>query len=161
MIAIRRLNRGEAAVYRGVRLEALRDAPEAFSTSYESALKRDDESWISQADSSAHGNDRATFIVFDDQPIGLAALYRDPDIPLSGELLQMWIAPSHRGGNVAIDLMDHLFKWAGHHGFQSIRAQVTRGNSRALRFYEKYGFRPISSVNENLLLAKPVVQSEA
>lgn len=160
MHIIRRLNIGEAAVYRSLRLEALKDSPEAFSTTYESALERDDNSWISQADSSAHGNDRATFIVFDDRPIGLAALYRDSDIPSEGELLQMWIAPSHRGGGVAADLLDHLFRWAANHSFTSIRAEVTQGNLRALRFYKKYGFQPISSEARDLLLTKPVEQGD-
>lgn len=156
MHTIRRLNAGEASVYRSLRLEALKDSPEAFSTSYESALKRDDDSWTLQADSSAHGSDRATFIVLADRPIGLAALYRDADHPSVGELLQMWIAPSHRGGGAAADLLDHLFRWAARHSFASIRAEVTQGNLRALRFYEKYGFQPVFPETQNPVLTKPV-----
>lgn len=158
MPTIRRVNAGEAAVYRSLRLEALKDSPEAFSTTYESALERDDNSWNSQADSSAHGSDRATFIVFDDRPVGLAALYRDPGIPSVGELLQMWIAPSHRGGAVSVDLLDHLFRWAADHSFTWIRAEVTQGNLRALRFYQMYGFKPLSPGTKDLLLIKPVEQ---
>jgi RimJ/RimL family protein N-acetyltransferase len=156
MHTIRRLNVGEAAVYRSLRLEALQDSPEAFSTTWESALGRDDNSWVVQADSSALGSDRATFVVFDDRPIGLAALYRDSGVSPVGELLQMWIAPSHRGGAVAADLLDHLFRWAANHSFTSIRAEVTQGNLRALRFYEKYGFRPLSSEAGASQLTKPV-----
>ena len=156
MHTIRRLNVGEAAVYRSLRLEALQDSPEAFSTTYESALERDHDSWVVQADSSALGSDRATFVVFDDRPIGLAALYRDSGASPVGELLQMWIAPSHRGGAVAADLLDHLFRWAANHSFTSIRAEVTQGNLRALRFYGKYGFQPLSSEAGAIQLTKPV-----
>ncbi len=154
---IRRLQASEATVYRDLRLEALRESPEAFATSYESALGRDDASWAAQADSSAQGSDRATFIIFDDAPVGLAALYRLPKTPLVGELLQMWIAPSHRGCGVAAELLDHVFQWAALHEFTSVKAEVTWGNVRALRFYERQGFHLVSAENgSSYVLSKSI-----
>ena len=141
---IRRLNIGEAALYRRVRLEALRDSPEAFATSYASALERNDESWIAQADDSATGDDRATFLVLmDDEPVGMAALYRDAEDHSMGELIQMWISPAHRGSTMAAELLEHVFAWAAGCGIQTIRAEVTEGNTRALRFYERQGLRKV------------------
>ena len=137
---IRRLNAGEHELYRAVRLESLRESPEAFSTTYESALQRDDDSWRVQADASASGSDRATFVVIDERPVGLGAIYRDQDRPQDGELIQVWISPECRGRQVAADLMNALFQWAASNGFETIRAEVTPGNLRALRFYEKCGF---------------------
>jgi RimJ/RimL family protein N-acetyltransferase len=153
---IRRIKFGEAALYRSIRLEALMDSPEAFSTSYESALARAPDSWIIQADATAEGKDRATFIAFQDRPIGLAALYRDGDYSTTGELIQMWVAPEYRGGSLAADLLDHLFQWAAEHDFQLIRAQVTEGNPRALRFYLKYGFELSHPQENNTTLLKSV-----
>lgn len=137
---IRRLNIGEADLYRHVRLESLKESPEAFAASYEAALSRDHDSWSVQADASASGRDRATFIVLGNQPIGLAALYRDQCFPDEGELIQVWVSPANRGSRIATDLMDAIFDWASCHEFGSIRAEVTHHNLRALRFYEKYGF---------------------
>ena len=137
---VRRLNEGEADLYRSVRLEALRESPEAFATTYESALSRNGDNWVTQADASASGRDRAIFIVLADQPIGLGALYRDHGRPNEGELIQVWVSPEGRGGRVATDLMNTIFGWAASNGFETIRAEVTRNNSRALRFYEKHGF---------------------
>lgn len=145
MPTIRRIHMGEATLYRSIRLEALIDSPEAFSTSYESALARDLDSWVSQADASAQGGDRATFIAFQDRPIGMAALYRDSNHSPTGDLIQMWVSPEHRGSSLAADLLDHLFQWAAGHDFHTIRAEITPGNQRALRFYQKYGFQPSPS----------------
>lgn len=156
MHTIRRLFLGEAATYRRIRLEALKESPAAFATTYDSALSRDEASWVAQADSSAQGDDRAIFLAWDDHPIGLAALYRDAENRSTGDLLQMWIAPSHRGGSAASDLLDHLLQWASMRAFTSIRAEVTSGNTRALRFYEKYGFQTIPSATGVILFAKPV-----
>lgn len=156
MHTIRRLSPGEATLYRQIRLDALLDSPEAFATSHESALKRNDESWIAQADGSAHGDDRATFLVMDEEPVGMAALYRDATDHTEGELIQMWIAPSYRGSSLAADLLDHVFTWAAERGFKTIRAEVTDGNTRALRFYERYGFRRMGSGDGGMVLVRKV-----
>lgn len=157
MHTIRRLRIGEAALYRHIRLAALRESPEAFATSYESALERNDESWIAQADGSSVGDDRATFLMLDEESVGLAALYRDAEDPTSGELIQMWISPACRGSSIAKDLLDHVFAWASVRGFRTIRAEVTPNNPRALRFYERYGFRRITSEGSGDLLVMEVV----
>lgn len=109
MYSIRRLNVGEAELYRTIRLESLRDSPQAFSSTYESALNRDSDSWTNQADEAALSGDRAIFIVLTDCPIGLAGIYRDPENHCCGELLQMWVSPPYRGSSLAAGLLDHLF----------------------------------------------------
>ena len=156
MHSIRRLTVGEATLYREIRLRALKESPEAFTTTYESAFNRDPESWAAQADGSAEGSDRATFVALADGPIGLAALYRDPDYPFRGELIQVWVSADHRGSSVAAELLDHIFEWASHHDFRLVRAQVTPGNSRALRFYKKYGFEQIGSDGDITILTREV-----
>lgn len=153
MPVIRRLNPGESALYRALRLEALKESPHAFSTTYASALERNEDSWIQQADGSAQGPDRATFVVLADQPAGLAAIYRNAGDTTDGELIQMWIAPEHRGGPLASELLEALLDWAARQGFGTIRAEVTPGNSRALRFYQKCGFRLLDPDSADAVLA--------
>lgn len=146
---VRRLNSGEWALLKRIRLDALKvcglynlsneetlshctrldefqDSPEAFETSLEDAKKRGKETWVQQADDSATGDVRCTFVAVDERgtPVGIAALYRDyPDgnnrqfltdmkpppyrmtnLCLSllasastAELLQVWVAPRYRG----------------------------------------------------------------
>ena len=160
MLAVRRLRVGEGHLFRQLRLASLREAPYAFSTSYASALARSPESWDEQADSTAQGTDRATFIAFvDELPIGIAALYRHPDGSEVGELLQVWVTPEYRHTEVAVHLMDAVFQWVGEHGFRSVHATITEGNARALAFYRKYGFEvagDASSQGEAILLGKQV-----
>lgn len=160
MSTIRRLALGEAELYRNARLMALRESPDAFSSRYEDAVTRSDQSWAEQADASASGSDRATFIVIDGRPVGLAALYRDPQDPLLGELIQMWVAPEKRGGSEARDLIREIFRWAGAHGFSRVTAEVMSSNTRAIQFYKKCGF--VDSLdqtlhsNSSVVLTKPV-----
>jgi ribosomal protein S18 acetylase RimI-like enzyme len=141
LITIRRLETGEADLFKQIRLKSLQDAPYAFSSTYESSLRRSADSWREQADSTAQGKDRATFVAFsEDVPIGIAALYRLEGQADVGEVLQVWVASEFRGSRVAWDLMDVLFNWAGENNFRKIKVGVTKVNVRALKFYTKYGF---------------------
>lgn len=103
------------------------------------------------------GPDRATFVVITERPVGLAAIYRDAGDTSAGELIQMWIAPEHRGGPLASELLEALLDWAARQGFGTIRAEVTPGNSCALRFYQKCGFSQLDPESTNALLSIDLV----
>jgi len=157
MSVVRRLGVGEWELYKSVRLESLRDSPEAFSSLYEDAVERSEESWVNQVDASAVGKDRATFVVLDDGVVGVGALYRDSNDPDVGELLQVWVNPEKRGGSVAVDLLDGIFVWVRGNGFLRVKAEVMVSNVRALRFYERFGFvRVESEESSNVILVKDV-----
>jgi ribosomal protein S18 acetylase RimI-like enzyme len=148
MILVRRIQIGEGDLFKQIRLTSLRESPAAFVSTYESAVNRTSNSWSQQADSTAQGSDRATFIAFSgDSPIGIAALYRDKETIDIGEVFQVWVSPEYRSKGVAVDIMDAVFRWAGENGFRAIRATITKGNERALRFYRKYGFNVLNGTS--------------
>lgn len=157
MITIRRLRTGEVDLYKQLRLRALHDAPYAFPATYEAALQRSAESWREQAEGTARGSDRATFIAFaDDLPIGMAALYRRAGQVDEGELLQVWVSPDYRGTRLASDLMDACFRWAEENNFRTVIAGITKGNARALKFYIHYGFSMLEETSTGVYLVKAV-----
>lgn len=150
MLLIRRIQLGEAELFRSIRLAALHEAPGAFGSTYASALRRTPESWREQADSTACGPDRSTFLAFTGElPIGIAALYRGRRGSGTGELMQMWIAPEYRGRGIAKRMMDIVFQWAGDNQFRAIVVKVARNNARALRLYREYGFAPATRALSN------------
>ena len=135
MVSIRRLRSGEGELFKQLRLDSLLESPSAFSSTYESALNRGSESWSDQADSTARGSNRATFVAFaGGSPIGIAALYRNAEKVETGELLQVWVSPEYRSKGVAIKLLDAVFHWAAVNDFQTVVASVAKGNERAVRF---------------------------
>ncbi len=152
---IRRLRPGEAARFKQVRLQALQESPQAFGSRYADAVQRSDASWQEQAEASAQGNQRATFIAcVGEQTVGIAALYRHNEDPTIGEMLQVWVAPEYRSLGTAVDLIAALLDWGQQQGMQSIWATVKTDNLRALRFYERLGFSlltPEYSPGEDLL----------
>ena len=76
------------------------------------------------------------------------ALYRNEDETGAGskigELLQVWVSPQHQGHGVATEILETVCGWAKENGFTTIIAGIFPGNSRALAFYEKHGFRQTS-----------------
>ena len=158
MISIRRIQPGETDLYKQIRLMALKEAPYAFTSTYDSALQRSDQSWREQVESSALGSDRATFIAFANHvPIGIAALYRDQENSDTGELLQVWVHPEFRGTTVIWDLLDTIFQWAAENNFRKVIAGVTNENTRALKFYAKYGFLKMDESSPCVNLLKEVI----
>ena len=147
MTIIRRIYKGESSLYRDIRLASLKESPEAFSTSYQTASERTPERWSEQADSSAEGTDRCIFLALSKgKPIGVAALYHDEGHKDAGELVQVWVSPAHRGSGVASKLIQNIFEWAKKNGTSEIRTEVLDTNRRTIRFYERIGFEVADSV---------------
>ena len=141
MLTVRRIGLDEGTLYRELRLTSLADSPDAFSTTLESASARSLQSWGEQADDAAAGRDRAIFMAFcDDQPVGIAALYRDTGDQGLGEVVQVWVASAYRGGSAAGELLNSLLTWARDSGFERLSAWVNDENQRAARFFGKHGF---------------------
>jgi GNAT superfamily N-acetyltransferase len=148
MISIRRIRLGEGQLFKDLRLAALTESPNAFSSTYESAVERSWESWRDQADGSASGNDRCTLIAFaGGTPVGLGAVYRDGPQADEGELLQFWVRPDWRNHGVGRKLLEALLRWCEENGIVRVRASVTAGNDRAARFYTRYRFALLASAN--------------
>jgi RimJ/RimL family protein N-acetyltransferase len=150
MITVRRIRMGEGELFKQMRLTSLHESPSAFSSTYELALKRTPESWDDQADQSAEGPDRATFLLFsENSPIGIAALYRDVNNNDTGEVIQVWVSPEFRGKGAAETLMEAVFGWARENGFRKVLAGINQGNERALRFYQRLGFKLVQETKED------------
>jgi ribosomal protein S18 acetylase RimI-like enzyme len=134
--SVRQAVLGDEALLRKVRLQALRDAPAAFGSTYERELARttaDWQRWFSPG---------VTLLWSDaDEPLGLVVGMRDDTDPGIAHLMAMWVHPSLRGSGAADELVSALMVWARTEGFALLRLDVMRDNPRAVRFYQRCGFR--------------------
>jgi GNAT superfamily N-acetyltransferase len=122
-------------------LEALGEAPEAFSATLGEARLRPDKQWMQEAATHSTGQRSATYLVFaSGQPVSLAGAYFDDEIDGLVHLVAVWIRPEHRGTGAAASLVRTVADWAARSGGMQITAWVTQGNVRAERFYNKIGF---------------------
>ena len=133
---IRRLAPADAADYREVRLAALKDDPEAFSSRYGIEAARPDEDFAARLQTSVvHAAYREGRIV------GMAgvAARSDPVEPRCAFLWGVYVRPEMRGLGIASRMLDAALEKALER-FDEITLDVAAGNLPAIALYEKFGF---------------------
>ncbi|MBN1151534.1 GNAT family N-acetyltransferase [candidate division WOR-3 bacterium] len=156
MPLIRRIREEDWQIYRNIRLDAMKESPMAFSTTYQDAQKRDDRTWKEQVHSAVSGSERCTYLAFDgDKAIGVASIYGTDEEGV-GELIQVWVSPDYRGTSTAFDLIKTVLDWASRENYKSILAIVRKDNEKAVNFYIKFGFEKIDKSKENYCLLKEI-----
>ncbi|MBR0895897.1 GNAT family N-acetyltransferase [Bradyrhizobium tropiciagri] len=136
-IEIRRLLPADAALYRDIRLEALRVSPEAFGSAYETESAYPVE-WFS--DRLARGavilgafrGDEIAGIV------GFVAA-QGPKQRHKGELVSMYVRPAARRAGVGRRLIDAALELAAE-TVELVLIAVVKGNEQAHRLYRSAGF---------------------
>lgn len=142
-VQVRRIRADEGTLLRDLRLAALRDAPFAFESSFETESHRPGEVWDADATARSEGPLSATFIAeWDGRVAGLVGAYRSPEAPGTVELVSLWVEPAARGHGLAQSLVQAITQWAAAVGSTRVNLWVMRGNDRAIALYEKLAFVP-------------------
>jgi ribosomal protein S18 acetylase RimI-like enzyme len=140
-VTVRRIFANEGPALKSIRLEALRDSPSAFGSTYVEEVSEPDEHWARRASVGAGSEISATyFAVVDDRVVGLVGGYRLDSSDRSVELVSMWVSPAIRRVGIAGKLVDAVVEWATEIGVSCVDLWVTRGNDAALKLYGAAGF---------------------
>ena len=138
---IQRLTVEEVARLRSIRLCALRDAPDAFGSTFEEAAVRPLEVWSKQL------SGLATFVaVVGNSDVGLVRGMPDGKAGDTAWLISMWVAPEARGRGVGAALIDAVVKWARSEEFVKLLLDVGDLNVSAIALYTRKGFEPSGEV---------------
>jgi GNAT superfamily N-acetyltransferase len=135
-IAVRAIDASAWGTMRDVRLAALRDAPQAFGSSYQREIGFSREDWLARI---ARGvNFLAYAAEFGPAPAGLVGGF----VPQPGmaELVSMWVHPQARGLGVGRALVAAVVRWAADEAHCSVHLWVTETNEPARQLYERCGF---------------------
>ena len=152
---IRPTTAADAAALRGLRLEALRTEPLAFTADLAETAARPDEWWRELA---AHGRTGvggggggggiaapAVVMVIDagsGQLGGMAGVIAAPQPKLAhaGTVWGVYVRPPLRGRGLAAALVRACAAWAADRSLVTVRLSVAAGNDAARRCYERCGF---------------------
>jgi ribosomal protein S18 acetylase RimI-like enzyme len=138
---IRRVGAGDGPELRDLRLRALRDAPDAFTVTYEEGLVLPDTYWTEWAAEMAEGGSSFGLVAErEGRLIGIAVGAPHRDHAGVALLYGMWVDPAARGAGVARALVERVVAWARSAGFPAIWLRVTVSNDAAVRLYERCGF---------------------
>jgi RimJ/RimL family protein N-acetyltransferase len=134
--SIRRLGAADVDAFRSIRLEGLRNAPEAFGSTFEKESSESEEYFVDRLTRSAvFGGFAGNHLV------GVAGFYSFGDAKSAhkGVLWGMYVTPEARGTKLATLLVERLLEHAGKE-VEQVQLTVVAGNPRARRFYERMGF---------------------
>jgi GNAT superfamily N-acetyltransferase len=131
---VERLDSDSWQRFRGIRLYALADEPDAFGSSSARESEFDESDWRRLLELGPWW-----IAVVDGADIGIVAggTHRDYGVPW---VYSMWVDQRWRGGGVATSLLDTVVGWATQQGAARLGLDVADGVPRARRFYERYGF---------------------
>lgn len=155
--AIRRLGPGDLGAFRALRFEAISTHPQEFRYSPADEREVSVQAWATRL-----AEDFVVGVFNDEQLIGLGGLTR-----MTGEKLRhkgliwgMYVKPESRGTGAADEIISALIG----HGRQCLEMlilTVVQQNGRALRFYERWGFRTFGIEPASIKLAEGSYLDEA
>lgn len=143
MIRVSELGPEDWLVWRELRLRALEESPEAFSSTLAGTLERDarDGEAYWRGYFTRPGPTLVARTPGSDSACGMARLVPDPDPGTPAELLAVWVAPEARGRGAGRALVSACVEWlASHHARTRLRLAVVESNAPARRLYESCGF---------------------
>ena len=138
---IRRLVSSDAPAYRALRLRALRDHPEAFTSSYEEDVTQGIAHAERRLAAALSGRFWGAFL--DGQMVGMVGLDRETRAKNrhKGVVVGMYVAPEQARMGIARVLMDALLQDAQQEGLELLVLTVTSGNHGAENLYFESGFQ--------------------
>ncbi len=129
-----------AALFKDVRLRALKDMPTAFSSTFDEEAKLSDDDWITRA-AQWSGKSSVTYLAIEGSlTCGIASAYLDKQDHVQAHLASMWVAPTERRRGIGRMLVNAVMEWARARRVKTLRLIVTSNNQSAIRFYQDLGF---------------------
>jgi ribosomal protein S18 acetylase RimI-like enzyme len=141
ILQVRLVTPDDWATYRDVRLAALADTPEAFSSTLERERAFGEDVWRDRLGSAA------TFLAWrDGTPVGTVTVlaYHESHqhgFPGAAHIVAMWVTPAARRLGVGRQLVLAALDHARSDGAPSMVLWVFEDNERARALYERMGFR--------------------
>ncbi|SFC71717.1 Acetyltransferase (GNAT) domain-containing protein [Bacillus sp. 491mf] len=139
---IRKLTGVDAENYWDLRLEALQKNPEAYVTTYEEAIKKEEP--IQEVIKNLQGEHSYTFGAFDENNklVGIVTLLTELRAALrhKGHIVGMYVSSQSRGKGYARNLIHESVKEAKKLNVEQIGLSVVSDNIAAKKLYQSIGF---------------------
>jgi ribosomal protein S18 acetylase RimI-like enzyme len=132
--------------YRALRLQALRESPQAFGSSYAESVTHPDEFWINRLRDAEAGRNSLLFAEDRDRLVGLIGAYVEPDEPDIINVVSVFVAPDHRGRGLSTRLLDAILAEVRQRsGVRVARLTVNVSQTAAIRVYQRAGFVTVAT----------------
>jgi ribosomal protein S18 acetylase RimI-like enzyme len=143
-MVIRQLTETDAAIFRVLRLRALRESPHAFTNSYEEFSQQPLENTARRFRDQVDSHVNFTLGTFQaDQLVGIVGFYRETALKIQhkGSIVSMYVQPEYRSQGIARALLTEAIDRARRlPGLTQLLLGVMETQTTAKRLYESLGF---------------------
>lgn len=138
-ITVRALTEDEWETYRTLRLEALRESPDAFVADYDTEAAEPEDFWRARMARSVRLVAEA-----EGAHVGVVSIgsVSEDKGETAGQLFGLWVNPQWRGRSIAANLVRQGARIAEDKGLSQLYYWVGSDNGRAVAFASSFGFRP-------------------
>ena len=146
MIEIAKLSHDQWELYRDLRLEALKNDPVAFGSSFEEEVGLPKAAWLNRIPN-------AIFALDEEKPVGLIVWRREDRIKTrhTAYINSMYVAGKFRGQGIGGRLMTAAIdSIQASQGILKIRLSVIASQVPAFKLYSHFGFRTIGTAKKEL-----------
>jgi ribosomal protein S18 acetylase RimI-like enzyme len=163
---IRMLSAEDAAIFRELRLFAMRESPDSFGSTYERDVARPLEDFAERMRPREDGSAAFGYFTENQALIGLIGFAREssPKEQHKGDIWGMYVRPEHRRRQIGIQLLETVLSHVRQiPGMRQVKLTVTSSNRAAQDLYARVGFvcygiekdsltRPGGFLDESLLV---------
>lgn len=125
--------------WRQVRLQALAEAPDAFSSSLSEWEQADEARWRARLTEVPYN------VLARRQLLVVGMVSALPPTDGEASLVSMWVTPQARGQGVGDALVARILEWAAGLGALRVGLDVRVANDHAQRLYARHGFSVVGS----------------
>lgn len=135
--------------YKEIRLEALKNNPEAFGASYEDEAKRSGARWKK----SLKDKNKTVFLVLDNnKPVAISMILFESSKRFDhiARISSVYVNPEYRGRKLSSKLMELIIKEAKRKKIMKIQLKVVTSQESAIALYKKFGFKVVAKLNKEM-----------
>ncbi|MCV0429105.1 MAG: GNAT family N-acetyltransferase [Roseibium sp.] len=141
-IEIRQIHADEVAAFRQIRLEALKNEPSSYASSYEDWIILTTEDWQERLK-------EPVFVAFQaGEPVGIMGLLRQRASKMShrATIVMVYVRENLRGNGIADKLLKAVVETSGERGIAQLELTVSAENMAAIEFYKRQGFTEVGRI---------------
>ncbi|MCY1128582.1 GNAT family N-acetyltransferase [Frigidibacter sp. RF13] len=136
---LRRLGPADSDLWRDIRLEALKRAPEQFSSSFADWAERPLADFAGRLESAS-----VWAVIEAGRAVAVAALTPDDEARALGWVESVYVRPEARGRGLAQAVVARIERAGRERGYQELRLEVRAANPAARGLYARMGFHDVA-----------------
>jgi ribosomal protein S18 acetylase RimI-like enzyme len=140
---IRSIRADDLATFKALRLEALRDHPEAFGSDYEESLREPESYWQERVGRAIESDGQIIFLADAGSELaGMLGVFRSTGAKNkhAAMIWGVYTRPAYRGCGLTEKLMREAIAWAAKQNVRILRLAVGTFNAPAIHCYQRCGF---------------------